>query len=118
MTPLVLSLTPILVGESSVCGHVDEQDNLAHVVTEVHSATTVQNLCLVLVNGAICGLTRLWVHTQVTSGYVCFTVSYQQQTQSSGFLQCSICAYKDAFWTCVFQYGLVQLDMTRPLFAF
>jgi len=34
----VVFLTTILVGVSSVGGHVDEEDTLAPVVTEVHSA--------------------------------------------------------------------------------
>ena len=39
--PIVPFLTHILEGVSSVRGHVDEEDTLARVVTEVHSATLV-----------------------------------------------------------------------------
>lgn len=53
-------LTHILVGVPSVRGHIDEEDGLACVLTEVHSVTPVQSLCLVFVNGAICG----WVTLQ------------------------------------------------------
>lgn len=52
---MVLCLTHVLVGESSVRGNVDKQDSPPCVLTEGHSATPVQNLCLVTVNGAICG---------------------------------------------------------------
>lgn len=52
---VVQFLTHILIGESSVCGHIDEEDSLACVVTEVYSVTPVQSLCLVFVNGVIRG---------------------------------------------------------------
>ena len=53
--PAVLFLTHILKSQSSVCSNVDEEDSLACESIEVHSATTVQILCVVFVNGAICG---------------------------------------------------------------
>lgn len=52
---VVQFLTHILIGESSVRGHIDEEDSLACVATEVYSATPVQSLCLVFVNGVIRG---------------------------------------------------------------
>lgn len=41
MLPVVPSLTHILKGESSVRGHIDEEDALARVVAEVHRVTPV-----------------------------------------------------------------------------
>lgn len=48
-------LTHILVGVSSVRGNIDEEDTLAFVFAEVHSAIPIQNLRAVLVNGVFNG---------------------------------------------------------------
>lgn len=48
-------LTHILLGVSSVRGNIDEEDTLAFVFTEVHSAIPIQNLRTVLVNGVFNG---------------------------------------------------------------
>lgn len=63
-----LLLTHILVGVTSVCGHIDKQDTLAAVVTEGHSSTSLQNCRVVVVNSVICGcVTSLWVRKQGNS---------------------------------------------------
>lgn len=41
LLPVVLLLTQILVGVSSVCGHIDKEDTLAYVVPEVHRVTAI-----------------------------------------------------------------------------
>lgn len=48
-------LTHILFGVPSVRGNIDEEDTLAFVVAEVHSAIPIQNLRTVLVNGVFNG---------------------------------------------------------------
>lgn len=68
---LFFLLTHILVGVTSVCGHIDKQDTLAAVVTEGHSSTSLQNCRVVVVNSVICGcVTSLWVRKQGNLWYV------------------------------------------------
>lgn len=55
MRSAVPILTHILVGVSSVRGNIDEEDTLAFVFAEVHSASPIQNLRTVHVNGVFNG---------------------------------------------------------------
>lgn len=41
MMSVVRFLTHILKGVSSVCGYIDEEDTLAHIVAEVHGAIPI-----------------------------------------------------------------------------
>lgn len=41
MMTVVRFLTHILKGVSSVCGYIDEEDTLAHIVAEVHGAIPI-----------------------------------------------------------------------------
>lgn len=54
-------LTHILKGVPSVRSHVDEEDTLSIIITEVHSGTSIQSPCMILVNGAVRGVTLLRV---------------------------------------------------------
>lgn len=46
------SLTDILSGVPSVCGDVDKEDALASEVAEIHSLAALQELGVVIVDGA------------------------------------------------------------------